>query len=108
MLKFETVAVVVRNEKKATKFWKDKVGFRVVTSFPHWVTVAPRGSNVRLHLCPDSRPEKGTRDSSSPRRTRREKRRGSARTASRFRRPRRRRNGARRSDSSIPTGTSSR
>jgi len=59
MLKFETVAVVVRDEKKATKFWKDKVGFRVVTSWPHWVTVAPRGSNVRLHLCPDSRPEKG-------------------------------------------------
>ncbi|TLZ78629.1 MAG: hypothetical protein E6K11_08320 [Methanobacteriota archaeon] len=59
MLKFETVAVVVRDEKKATKFWKDKLGFRVVTSFPHWVTVAPRGANVRLHLCPDSRPEKG-------------------------------------------------
>jgi len=59
MLKFETVAVVVRNEKRATKFWKDKLGFRVVTAFPHWVTVAPRGSNVHLHLCPDSRPEKG-------------------------------------------------
>ena len=59
MLAFETVAVVVRNEKRATKFWKDKVGFRVVTSFPHWVTVAPKGANVRLHLCPDSRPEKG-------------------------------------------------
>ncbi len=59
MLTFETVAVVVRDEKKATKFWKEKLGFRVVTSFPHWVTVAPRGANVRLHLCPDSRPEKG-------------------------------------------------
>jgi predicted enzyme related to lactoylglutathione lyase len=59
MLTFETVAVVVRNEKRAAKFWKDKVGFRVVTTFPHWFTVAPRGSNVRLHLCPDSRPEKG-------------------------------------------------
>lgn len=59
MLKFETVAVVVRDEKKATKFWKDKIGFRVVTAFPSWVTVAPRGANVRLHLCPDSRPEKG-------------------------------------------------
>lgn len=59
MLTFETVAIVVRDEKKATKFWKDKVGFRVATSWPHWVTVAPRGSNVRLHLCPDARPEKG-------------------------------------------------
>ncbi len=59
MLKFETVAVVVRDDKKAAKWWKDKLGFRVVTSSPHWVTVAPRGSNVHLHLCPDSRPEKG-------------------------------------------------
>jgi len=42
MLKFETVAVVALAVKKATKFWKDKVGFRVVTSWPHWVTVAPR------------------------------------------------------------------
>jgi len=59
MLKFGTFAVVVRNEKRAMKWWKEKIGFRVVTSFPHWVTVAPRGANVRLHLCPDSRPEKG-------------------------------------------------
>lgn len=59
MLTFETVAVVVRDEKKAAKFWKDKVGFRVVTAFPHWVTVAPRGANLRIHLCPDARPEKG-------------------------------------------------
>lgn len=59
MLTFETVAVVVRSEKRAARWWKEKVGFRVVTAFPHWVTVAPRGSNVRLHLCPDSRPEKG-------------------------------------------------
>ncbi|TLZ58275.1 MAG: hypothetical protein E6K15_01180 [Methanobacteriota archaeon] len=59
MLKFATVAVVVRNEKRAMKWWKEKLGFRVVTSFPHWITVAPRGANVHLHLCPDSRPEKG-------------------------------------------------
>ena len=59
MLKFATVAVVVRNEKRAMKWWKEKIGFRVVTSFPHWVAVAPRGANVHLHLCPDSRPEKG-------------------------------------------------
>jgi predicted enzyme related to lactoylglutathione lyase len=59
MLAFETVAVVVRDEKKAAKFWKEKVGFRVVTSWPHWHTVAPRGANVRIHLCPDARPERG-------------------------------------------------
>jgi uncharacterized glyoxalase superfamily protein PhnB len=59
MLTFETVPVVVRDEKKAAKWWKEKVGFRVITSWPHWFTVSPRGSNVRLHLCPDARPEKG-------------------------------------------------
>jgi predicted enzyme related to lactoylglutathione lyase len=59
MLTFESVAVVVRDEKKAMKFWKDKMGFRIVTRWPHWVTVAPKGSTVRLHLCPDSRPERG-------------------------------------------------
>lgn len=59
MLKFETVAVVVRNEKRAAKWWKEKIGFRIVTPWPHWVTVGPRGANVRLHLCPDARPEKG-------------------------------------------------
>jgi len=51
MLTFETVAVVVRDETKAAKWWKEKVGFRVVTSRPRCYTVAPRGSNVRLHLC---------------------------------------------------------
>lgn len=59
MLKLSTIAVVVRNEKKATKWWKDKLGVRVVTRFPHWHTIATRGSSVRIHLCPDSKPEKG-------------------------------------------------
>jgi predicted enzyme related to lactoylglutathione lyase len=59
MLKFQTVAVVVRDEKKAAKWWKEKIGVRVTDSFPHWHTVATPGSSVRIHLCPDSRPEKG-------------------------------------------------
>ena len=59
MLKFETVAVMVRDEKKAAKFWKEKIGLRVITSWPHWYTVAPKGARTRLHLCIDGRPEKG-------------------------------------------------
>ena len=58
-MKFNTVAVVVRDEKKAMKFYHDKLGFRVTTKWEHWVTVTPPGSSVRIHLCPDSRPEKG-------------------------------------------------
>jgi len=59
VMKFNTVAVVVRDEKKALKWYNEKLGFRVLTKYPHWVTVAPTGSSVRIHLCPDSRPEKG-------------------------------------------------
>ncbi len=59
MLKLSTLAVVVRDEKKAAKWYHDKLGMRVVTRYPHWHTVATKGSSVRIHLCPDSRPEKG-------------------------------------------------
>jgi len=59
MLTFATVAVVVRDEKKAVKWYTEKLGFRHVSKFSHWHTVSARGSNVRIHLCPDSKPEKG-------------------------------------------------
>lgn len=59
MLEFATVAVVVKDEKKAVKWYTEKLGFRHVDKYPHWQTVAPRGSKVRIHLCPDSRPETG-------------------------------------------------
>jgi len=59
MLTFATVAVVVRNEKKAVKWYTEKLGFRHMDKWDHWHTVSPRGSSVRIHLCPDSKPEKG-------------------------------------------------
>jgi catechol 2,3-dioxygenase-like lactoylglutathione lyase family enzyme len=59
MLKLTTIAVVVRNEKKAAKWWTEKLGLRIVTRFPHWHTVATTKSTVRIHLCPDAKPEKG-------------------------------------------------
>lgn len=59
MLKWGTLAIVVRDEKKATKWFKEKLGFTVVATFPHWHTVKARGANVEFHLCPDSPPEKG-------------------------------------------------
>src|SRR3989304_296021 len=57
MLKFGTVAVVVKTEKKAAKWYREKLGFRLVDQFPHWHTVSPRGSSVLIHLCPD--PQRG-------------------------------------------------
>ena len=59
MLEFGTVAVVVKDEKKAVKWYTEKLGFRHVDKYPHWHTVSPRGSSVRIHLCPDSKPERG-------------------------------------------------
>ena len=59
MLGFATVAVVVKDEKKAVKWYTEKLGFRHADKYPHWQTVSPRGSSVRIHLCPDSKPEKG-------------------------------------------------
>lgn len=59
MLHLGTVAVVVRDEKKAAKFYTEKLGLQLKDKYPHWYTVTSRGSNVRLHLCPDAPPEKG-------------------------------------------------
>jgi len=59
MLKLETVAVMVRDEEKAAKWWKENFGFRIVTSWAHWYTVAPKGARTRMHLCIDGKPEKG-------------------------------------------------
>ena len=59
MLKLNTIAVVVRDEKKSAKWYKEKLGFRVVDKYPHWHTVLPRGSSTKIHLCIDAPPESG-------------------------------------------------
>lgn len=59
MLQFATVAVVVRDEKKAVKWYTEKLGFRHMDKWDHWHTVSPKGTSMRVHLCPDSKPEKG-------------------------------------------------
>ncbi len=59
MLKLNTIAVVVRDEKKSAKWYKEKLGFRVVDKYPHWHTVLPRGSSTKIHLCIDAPAESG-------------------------------------------------
>lgn len=51
MLHWNDVAVVVSDGKEAARFWKEKLDFEVRSQDGHWVTVAPRGANVVLHLC---------------------------------------------------------
>jgi lactoylglutathione lyase len=49
--KIASIAVVVSNGKKAAEWYKEKLGFEIVESSGHWITVAPKGSETVLHLC---------------------------------------------------------
>ncbi len=53
------VAVVVSSGKKSAEWYKDKLGFEIRTSEDHWITVAPKGSDVVLHLCETTPLEQG-------------------------------------------------
>jgi catechol 2,3-dioxygenase-like lactoylglutathione lyase family enzyme len=44
------VAVVVSDAKKSAQWWK-KLGFEIRDKVGHWITVAPPGANVVIHLC---------------------------------------------------------
>jgi catechol 2,3-dioxygenase-like lactoylglutathione lyase family enzyme len=45
------VAVVVEDAQKSAKWWQQKCGFELRDTMGHWVTVAPPGATVVLHLC---------------------------------------------------------
>ena len=58
--KISSMAVVVKDEKKAKEWYHDKLGFEVRSESDHWVTVAPKGTRVIvLHLCKTRPLEKG-------------------------------------------------
>lgn len=59
MLKLNTIAIVVRDEKKAAEFYTEKLGLKLVDKWPGWHTVSAGRSGVRIHLCPDAPPEQG-------------------------------------------------
>ena len=43
-------ALMVTDAKKSARWYKEKLGF--ATEGPgHWITVWPKGSNAKLHLC---------------------------------------------------------
>lgn len=56
---FSDVAVVVSDAKKAKKWYTETLGFELRDDEGHWVTVAPKGANVTLHLCEMEASEKG-------------------------------------------------
>lgn len=50
-LRWADVAVVVKDARAMARWWQDKLGFEILSAEGHWVTVAPKGSEVPLHLC---------------------------------------------------------
>lgn len=46
-----SVAVVVSDRKKATKWYTENLGLEVIESMDHWVTVGRKGKGGMLHLC---------------------------------------------------------
>ena len=53
------VAVVVSDESKSAEWYKEKLGLEIRERQDHWVTVAPKGSDVVLHLCKTTPLEQG-------------------------------------------------
>jgi len=53
------IAVVVSDAKKSARWYKQKLGLEVRDRKGHWITLAPKGSRVVLHLCETTPHEKG-------------------------------------------------
>ncbi|HUK28021.1 MAG TPA: VOC family protein [Candidatus Acidoferrales bacterium] len=53
------VAVVVSDANKSADWYREKLGFEIRDKEGHWVTVAPKGSEVVLHLCESKPLEQG-------------------------------------------------
>jgi predicted enzyme related to lactoylglutathione lyase len=45
-----SVALMVTDAKKSAKWYEEKLGFASEGS-GHWITVWPKGSNAKFHLC---------------------------------------------------------
>ena len=43
--KIGSIAVVVKDEKKAANWYKSKLGFEIKSQMEHWVTVIPKGGS---------------------------------------------------------------
>jgi lactoylglutathione lyase len=55
-----SAAVVVKDGKKAKKWYNEKLGFVVKSDDDHWITVAPpNGNGFEIHLCETKPLEKG-------------------------------------------------
>jgi len=53
------VAIVVSNGKKSAQWYKENLGLDIRDDEGHWITVAPKDSNIVLHLCEHKPLEQG-------------------------------------------------
>lgn len=58
-MKFTSVALVVKDGKKSAQWYKEKLGFEIRDAQGHWITVAPKGSDLVIHLCEGDKLEPG-------------------------------------------------
>ena len=49
-MKSLSVAIMVTDAEKSANWYKEKLDFATEGS-GHWITVRPRGSNAKVHLC---------------------------------------------------------
>jgi len=45
------VAIVVSNAQRSAEWYRDKLGLELRSKEGHWITVAPKGSDLVIHLC---------------------------------------------------------
>jgi catechol 2,3-dioxygenase-like lactoylglutathione lyase family enzyme len=46
-----SIAVVVKDAKKARRWYNDKLGLKTIEDGEHWITVGDKKRGVQLHLC---------------------------------------------------------
>lgn len=45
------VAVVVKDRQRSKRFFRDKVGMKVLHEFGHWIVMGDKRRGAQLHLC---------------------------------------------------------
>jgi len=50
-MRLNSVALVVSDAKKSAKWYQEKLGFEIRDKEGHWITVAPKGMDLVIHLC---------------------------------------------------------
>ncbi len=50
-MKLGSIALVVSDSKRSAKWYQEKLGMEIRDKEGHWITVAPKGSDLLIHLC---------------------------------------------------------